>query len=157
MKISEWHNKQLAESTGYAEAAREIDLAETIADVIVAGRVRAGWTQEELAKRADLTQAQVSTLESGLGNPKIATVEKALGALRQAGDVDFAPIAEAMAGAGSDDTAGVVMEASAFTFTADASAFIEHTYSSIIVSNQLPGATAVLGPLAANSNLAMAA
>ncbi|RKO66706.1 helix-turn-helix domain-containing protein [Desulfofundulus salinus] len=51
-----------------------------IARAIIAERIRRGWNQGTLARKARLTQAQVSRLERGrIGN--FATVAKALDAL----------------------------------------------------------------------------
>ena len=83
MKLSKWHGQRLATDRNYAPAARDVDLSQSIADLVVDARVRANWTQKDLARRATLTQSQISQLESGVDNPTIGTVEKAINALQR--------------------------------------------------------------------------
>ncbi len=49
--------------------------------VIRERRASAGWTQEDLAERADLTRNYVSDLERGLKSPTLATIEALADAL----------------------------------------------------------------------------
>lgn len=84
MKLKAWHERQLVRDPEYAKAIAEIDYAQRVADAIVAERIRVGLTQEELADRAGTTQARISEIERGVGNPTLDTVERILAALRAA-------------------------------------------------------------------------
>jgi len=86
MRIDAWHREMLQRSPEYAQAVAELEADEfqRIADEILALRMEAGLTQTEVARLAKTTQAEVSLLERGEGNPKLATVERVLVALRRA-------------------------------------------------------------------------
>ena len=47
-------------------------------------RLKAGWTQAELARRAGLHRIEVVRLESGQRNPRLATLEALASALGRA-------------------------------------------------------------------------
>jgi transcriptional regulator with XRE-family HTH domain len=59
----------------------ELALSEAIADLIVGARVRAGMTQTDLAKKASTTQARISEIERGEGNPTLETLARLANAL----------------------------------------------------------------------------
>jgi preprotein translocase subunit SecB/DNA-binding transcriptional regulator YiaG len=86
MRIDAWHRKMLQRSRAYARAVEELEASESqrIADEILALRMEAGLTQTEVARLAKTTQAMVSRIECAEGNPKLATVERVLAALRRA-------------------------------------------------------------------------
>jgi DNA-binding XRE family transcriptional regulator len=86
MRIEAWHREMLQRSPEYAQAVAELEADEfqRIADEMLALRMEAGLTQTEVARLAKTTQAEVSLLERGEGNPKLATVERVLVALRRA-------------------------------------------------------------------------
>lgn len=86
MRIDAWHKEQLRTDPAYAAAVAEIeaDPREHLAGEILALRMEAGLTQSAVAKLARTTQAEVSRLECAEGNPKLATVERVLMALRRA-------------------------------------------------------------------------
>jgi ribosome-binding protein aMBF1 (putative translation factor) len=56
-----------------------------IARDIITTRLAAGWTQEELARRAKVSVETVSRLESAKHTPQSATVEKIDAAFKKAG------------------------------------------------------------------------
>ncbi|SRR6266849_4159859 len=60
------------------EPDKDIDLAHDLADLIVRVRINAGLSQTEFADLAGTTQARISDLEHGAGNPKLATVSRIL-------------------------------------------------------------------------------
>lgn len=47
-----------------------------IGDLVMARRMQLGWTQKELAKMADTTQARISQIESGHEGIKVGTIDK---------------------------------------------------------------------------------
>jgi transcriptional regulator with XRE-family HTH domain len=55
---------------------REIDEQHFLAQQIFFRRERQGWSQDELARAAGLSQAQVATLEAGRANPTLKTLAK---------------------------------------------------------------------------------
>lgn len=56
-----------------------------VARDIITSRIKAGWTQEELAKRAGVSMETVSRLEGGKHKPQAATMEKIDAAFKKAG------------------------------------------------------------------------
>lgn len=84
MRIQTWHDRKLRENADYATAHADIGLSEWLADLIVDRRVARGLTQVQLAELAGTTQATVSQLENGLGNPRLDTLARLLTALEVA-------------------------------------------------------------------------
>lgn len=76
MKIRAWHEKRLKERPEYTRAHEDISLAQWVADYMVDQRVAAGLTQAQLAELAGTTQATVSLIENGEGNPRLDTLAK---------------------------------------------------------------------------------
>ena len=81
MKFKDWHARQLARDPEYARAIAETNFAQGVADAIVEARIRAGLSQGDLAQRAGTTQARISELERGIGNPTLDTVARVMAAL----------------------------------------------------------------------------
>jgi DNA-binding XRE family transcriptional regulator len=81
MKFKDWHARQLARDPEYARAIAETNFAQRVADTVVEARIRAGLSQGELAQRAETTQARISELERGIGNPTLDTVARVMAAL----------------------------------------------------------------------------
>ncbi len=81
MKIRAWHEKRLNERPEYARAHEDISLAQWVADYVVDQRVAAGLTQAQLAELAGTTQATVSLIENGDGNPRLDTLAKLMSVL----------------------------------------------------------------------------
>jgi len=66
---------------------------DTIAASLVRdARTRSGLTQRELAARAGTTQSVVGRLESGVGSPRLDTLERLLGAAGFRAKVELEPI-----------------------------------------------------------------
>lgn len=78
MKIQAWHERRLKERPEYARAHEEISLAQWVADFVVDRRVARGMTQTELAELAETTQATISLIENGEGNPRLDTLARLL-------------------------------------------------------------------------------
>jgi DNA-binding XRE family transcriptional regulator len=56
-----------------------------IARDIITSRIKAGWTQEQLAKRAGVSVQTISRLESARHKPQAATVERIDAAFKKVG------------------------------------------------------------------------
>lgn len=52
-----------------------------VGDLVIARRMQLNWTQTELAKEAQTTQARISQIESGYEGVKIGTIDKVFKAL----------------------------------------------------------------------------
>lgn len=87
MRIDNWHSRKLASDPEYAKAVELVDLSETIADLVVRMRIRSGLSQADVARRASTTQAAISRLENGEGNPSVDLVRRVMSAL-----IDFAVV-----------------------------------------------------------------
>ncbi len=85
MKINDWHNDKIQRDAEYARAVELVELTDSIADIVVGMRVKAGISQTELARLAGTTQAAISRIECGEANPTIGTIERVLHALMNAG------------------------------------------------------------------------
>ena len=82
MRIQTWHEKRLKERHEYARAHEEISLAQRVADFVVDRRVARRMTQSELAELAGTTQATISLIENGEGNPRLDTLARLLAVLK---------------------------------------------------------------------------
>lgn len=56
-------------------------MTDRIPEAITERRTKLGWTQAELARRAETTEATISFLESGKRRPSVSMLERILGAL----------------------------------------------------------------------------
>ena len=103
MRIRDWHEKRLKENADYAAAHAEIAFAQSLADLLVGRRVALGLSQMELADRAGTTQATISHIENGEGNPRLDTLARILAVLSEGGHSAFLPyIASAFASIAAD-------------------------------------------------------
>jgi len=94
MNRAESYARLKARRPGIEAAEKEIAPYEAIADLVLDGRVRAGLSQAELARRAGTTQARISEIESGEANTKPETIMRigeALGA-----HIDYAALLQAL-------------------------------------------------------------
>jgi transcriptional regulator with XRE-family HTH domain len=55
---------------------QEIDERHFISEQVFRRREQAGWSQEELAAKAGMTQAQVAVIEAGQANPTLRSLVK---------------------------------------------------------------------------------
>ena len=81
-------NEQLKDPA-FAAAYEALEPQYQIARAIIAARLKAGLTQQELAARADLPQSNISRLESGTINPTIQTLEKVAKGLDKRLELNF--------------------------------------------------------------------
>ena len=63
--------RKLENDTKYQETEQNFKLILDLADEILRLRMEKGWSQTELARRAETKQANISRLESGLSNPSV--------------------------------------------------------------------------------------
>jgi transcriptional regulator with XRE-family HTH domain len=68
--------KELHQGSEYAAAERELEPLLDLADEILELRLEKGWSQAELAQRVGTRQANISRIESGLGNPTYKFLQK---------------------------------------------------------------------------------
>jgi transcriptional regulator with XRE-family HTH domain len=74
-KVSDLHKQWMAEPA-YQEAHAASEGEFALAHELIAARVRAGLTQEQLAQRMGTTQSVIARLESGRRMPGVRTLEK---------------------------------------------------------------------------------
>ena len=74
-KVADLHKRWMAEPA-YQEAHAASEAEFVLARELIAARVRAGLTQEQLAQRMGTTQSAIARLESGQRMPGVRTLEK---------------------------------------------------------------------------------
>jgi transcriptional regulator with XRE-family HTH domain len=73
--------KKLESDPEYRESERKHKHILDLADEILRLRMQKGWSQAELAKRAETRQANISRLENGMLNPSVNFLQKVAKAL----------------------------------------------------------------------------
>ncbi len=74
------------------EFKKEWDALETeyqIMHEMMKARIEAGMTQKQLSERTGINQSNLSRIESGMGNPSIATLERIASALGKKVSISF--------------------------------------------------------------------
>lgn len=74
-KIEDLHRKWLKDPK-YREAHHALASEFELAHAVIEARVRAGLTQEQLARRMDTTQSVIARLEGGRTRPSTQTLER---------------------------------------------------------------------------------
>jgi len=74
-KIADLHKQWMADPA-YQEAHAASENEFILARELIAARVRAGLTQEQLAQRMGTTQSAIARLESGQRMPGVRTLER---------------------------------------------------------------------------------
>jgi transcriptional regulator with XRE-family HTH domain len=74
-KVKDLHQKWM-KSTEYRKAYEELSGEYELAQAVIRARVKAGLTQEQLARRMETTQSVVARLESGRTKPSTQTLER---------------------------------------------------------------------------------
>ncbi len=74
-KVNDLHERWTTEPA-YQEAHAATEGEFTLARELIAARVRAGLTQEQLAQRMGTTQSAIARLESGQRKPGVRTLER---------------------------------------------------------------------------------
>ena len=78
MDIETRFSKRAADDPEYARAAALVHWAESLADVVVGLRLRAGPSQAAVAALAGTTQGTISLIENGNVNPRADTIGRVL-------------------------------------------------------------------------------
>jgi len=76
----EW-KAELEKDPEYWAAAEKLRPILDLADSILDLRIKRGWTQAELARRARVWRLRVTRLEDGIGNPDLRFLKKLAAAL----------------------------------------------------------------------------
>ena len=87
--------RKLENDTEYQETEQKFKLILDLADEILRLRMEKGWSQTELARRAETKQANISRLESGLSNPSVNFLQKVAKALDTTVTINFEKITAA--------------------------------------------------------------
>lgn len=74
-KVSDLHRKWMKKKE-YRQAYEELAPEFALARAVIAARVTAGLTQEQLAQRMETTQSVIARLESGRTRPSTQTLER---------------------------------------------------------------------------------
>ena len=75
MKLTEWRD-QVENDKGYSEAREALELNFNLANAVLDARIKKSWTQDQLAKAIGTKQANISRIESGLGNPTLEFINR---------------------------------------------------------------------------------
>lgn len=68
--------KLLEQNPEYREAFKERELQFAFGNAVLRARISRGWTQSQLAAEVGTRQANISRIESGIGNPTIKLLQK---------------------------------------------------------------------------------
>jgi ribosome-binding protein aMBF1 (putative translation factor) len=74
-RVSELHERWM-KSRAYRRAHEALAAEFDLARALIRARVRAGLTQEQLAKRMETSQSMIARLESGRSRPSTQTLER---------------------------------------------------------------------------------
>jgi len=92
--VRELHDAWMKEPD-YREAYVALEPEFALARALIAARVRAGLTQEQVASRMETTQSVIARLESGRIRPSTRTLERFAKATGTRLRIEFDPSAEA--------------------------------------------------------------
>ncbi len=81
MKSFKEYKKQALRDPGLKKAYDDLEPEYRLASSLIEARLNKNLTQEELAKKAGVTQNTITRLESGVNNPTFATVNRVANAL----------------------------------------------------------------------------
>ena len=70
----------------------------TVMQAMIDARKENGMTQKELSDATGISQADISRLEHGTGNPSIKTLQRVANALHMALRIEFVPLQETKRG-----------------------------------------------------------
>jgi ribosome-binding protein aMBF1 (putative translation factor) len=89
-KVSDLHQKWM-KNKQYRKAHDDLAPEFALARAVIAARVTAGLTQEQLAQRMDTTQSVIARLESGRTRPSTQTLERLAAATGSRLKISFEP------------------------------------------------------------------
>jgi ribosome-binding protein aMBF1 (putative translation factor) len=89
-KVSDLHQKWM-KNKQYRKAHDDLAAEFALARAVIAARVTAGLTQEQLAQRMDTTQSVIARLESGRTRPSTQTLERLAAATGTRLKISFEP------------------------------------------------------------------
>jgi len=89
-KVKDLH-QQWMKDPEYRKAHDDLTPEVDIAHAVIAARVAAGLTQEQLAQRMDTTQSVIARLEGGRTRPSTQTLEKLAAATGTTLKISFEP------------------------------------------------------------------
>ena len=75
MKYSDYRTK-LKHNAEFQEATEQLKYQFAFGDAVLERRLKNGWSQTELARRTGTKQANISRIESGMGNPTLDLIKK---------------------------------------------------------------------------------
>ncbi len=70
--------QEIEKDPEYQEAKEALKALFALGDAVLRARIERGWSQTELARRVGTKQANISRIESGLGNPTFNLLQKIL-------------------------------------------------------------------------------
>jgi DNA-binding XRE family transcriptional regulator len=68
--------RELETDAEYQQAREALKPHFVLGDAVLRERIRRGWSQAELARKAGTRQANISRVEAGLGNPTLNLIQK---------------------------------------------------------------------------------
>jgi transcriptional regulator with XRE-family HTH domain len=89
-KVSDLHRKWMKDPK-YRREHEELAPEFELANAVIAARVHAGITQEQLAKRMETTQSVIARLETGRTRPSTQTLQRLAAATGTRLKIDFLP------------------------------------------------------------------
>jgi ribosome-binding protein aMBF1 (putative translation factor) len=89
-KVSDLHQKWM-QNKQYRKAHDDLEPEFALARAVIAARVSAGLTQQQLAQRMDTTQSVIARLESGRTRPSTQTLERLAAATGTRLKISFEP------------------------------------------------------------------
>lgn len=89
-KVSDLHQKWM-KNQDYRKAHEKLAPEFALARAVIAARVTAGLTQEQLAQRMGTTQSVIARLESGRSRPSTQTLERLAAATGTRLKISFQP------------------------------------------------------------------
>lgn len=91
-EVNDLHQKWMKDKE-YRKSRAELSAEFEIARALIEARVKAGLTQEQLARRMETTQSVIARLESGRTRPSTQTLERLAAATGTRLRISFEPAA----------------------------------------------------------------
>jgi transcriptional regulator with XRE-family HTH domain len=93
MKLADYR-KGLQNNPEYLKAQKRLKASLEFGNKVLRLRLAKGWSQAELAERVGTQQANISRIESGLGNPTFGFLEKLAEALDSELEINFVSVSD---------------------------------------------------------------